>query len=402
MIKIAIVANFCDALDGSKLGRFIYLAEMLSDTGRYDVELITSNFIHLSKEHRKFEDSSLYKSKITLCQEPGYVSHKGLNRLLSHRKWGKAVVKHIKSRERPDIIYCAIPSLTAAHDLALYCKKHNIKFVIDIQDLWPEAIFMLADNPLIRAITWPMKKFVDIAYKNADAIIAVSDTYANRAKIVNKKNAKTLPVFLGNDGGRFKLAARDLVITRSEALTIGYIGTISYSYDIACVIDSIKILNETGKYPHIKFLVMGDGPLKSQFTQYASMQNVDCEFTGMLMYEDMVKRLCNCDILVNPIVKGAAQSITNKVGDYALSGKPVINTQESPEYRCLIDSYGCGINCMPGDPNDVAKSIGYLINNPDLRKRMGEKSLLLGLQKFDRRKTYLEIVHLLDEISNQI
>ena len=78
---------------------------------------------------------------------------------------------------------------------------------------------------------------------------------------------------------------------------------------------------------------------------YADQKKVLASFMGRKSYEEMVGIMCSCDLVVNPIVKGAAQSITNKVGDYALSGLAVINTQENPEYRELIEQYGCGINC---------------------------------------------------------
>lgn len=398
MKKIIIVENFCSRLDGSTHSRFLYLAEMLSATGRYDVEFIASDFVHLEKKHINLKKDLGYKSKITLCHEPGYISHTGPKRLFSHYKWGKSVLQHIKSGEKPDIIYCAIPSLTAAHDLALYCKKVGIKFIIDVQDLWPEAIFMLADNKLVHYLTLPMAKFIDVAYKNADAIVAVSQTYANRAKQVNMRKAQTLPVFLGNDGKVFYDARDSFISNEKKVFTVGYIGTISYSYDIACVINAIKILNDTNKYDPIKFLVMGEGPLKEQFIKQAEELDVDCEFTGMLPYKEMVGRLCNCDILVNPIIKGAAQSITNKVGDYALAGLPVVNTQECIEYRELIDNYHCGINCVPGDSESMADAISILIKDPDLRKTMGLNSAKLGSEKFDRRTSYLEIIKLIDNI----
>ena len=72
---------------------------------------------------------------------------------------------------------------------------------------------------------------------------------------------------------------------------------------------------------------MGDGPLKEEFENYAEEKKVDCQFTGRLEYEKMVGLLCSCDIAVNPIKKGSAGSIINKVGDYAAAGLPVINTK---------------------------------------------------------------------------
>ena len=84
--------------------------------------------------------------------------------------------------------------------------------------------------------------------------------------------------------------------------------------------------------------------LKEEFEKYAKDNNVNSEFLGRLDYEEMVGYLCACNIAVNPISKGAAQSIINKVGDYAAAGLPVINTQESVEYRKLVEDYQIGFN----------------------------------------------------------
>lgn len=69
------------------------------------------------------------------------------------------------------------------------------------------------------------------------------------------------------------------------------------------------------------------------------MQNekeIYAEFTGRLSYEKMVGLLCSCDIVVNPINKGAAQSITNKVGDYALSGFLLLIHKNVRSIVCLL------------------------------------------------------------------
>ena len=81
---------------------------------------------------------------------------------------------------------------------------------------------------------------------------------------------------------------------------------------------------------------MGNGPLQEVFEAYGKEKEVNCDFTGRLSYGEMVGKLCSCDIAVNPIRAGSAGSIINKVGDYAASGLPVINTQESVEYRKLV------------------------------------------------------------------
>lgn len=60
--------------------------------------------------------------------------------------------------------------------------------MIDIQDIWPEAFKMVFNVPIISdLIFYPMKKMADYIYSRADSIVAVSDTYADRASTVNKE-----------------------------------------------------------------------------------------------------------------------------------------------------------------------------------------------------------------------
>ena len=392
MKRIVIVANFCRDFDGKVDGRFLYLAEMLSEQG-IDVELITSDFSHATKKFKEVPVSG-YKSKLTYCHEPGYIKHTGLKRLYSHFIWGINIYKYIKRITKPDIIYCAIPSLTAPFLLAHYCRKNNIEFVIDVQDLWPEATFMLIKNPILRKLLLPMKWYVDHAYSNEDKVIAVSQTYINRVLQVNHKLKSGISVYLGNNGAVFDHAKLKYAILRNDQeFWVCYIGTHSYSYDLKLIIDAIAVINKKKNVTKkIRFVTIGDGPLRMEFKNYADQKNVLSSFMGRKPYEEMVGIMCSCDLVVNPITKGSAASIINKVGDYALSGLAVINTQESQEYRNIIDEYNCGINCENGDVDQVADAIVLLMNDEGLRLRMGRAARRLGCERFDRRVTYQKIV----------
>lgn len=59
--------------------------------------------------------------------------------------------------------------------------------------------------------------------------------------------------------------------------------------------------------------------------------------------------MCSCDFLFNPILKDVVQSITNKVGNYALAALPIISAEECQEYCDLVDEYHCEFNCEAGE-----------------------------------------------------
>ena len=299
----------------------------------------------------------------------------------------------------PDVVYVAIPSLTVAREAADYCKKHGSKYIIDIQDIWPEAFQMVAPcivSPCFAPFAW----YVNYAYKAADLVVAVSDTYRDRGLSVNDKDSKGLTIYIGNDGGTFDEGRESCKVEKPEnEIWLAYIGTMGHSYDLKCVIDAVKIVNERGNMKQtVKFVAMGRGPLLEEFKAYAEKANIAHEFTGALPYKQMVGKMCSCDVVMNCINKGAAQSVTNKVGDYALSGLPVINTQENLEYRGLVEEYQCGINCDCGNAEQVADAIERLAKDKDLRDRMGANARKLGVERFDRRISYLKIIEAIEKI----
>ncbi len=399
MKNIAIITQYVSMPGEKSNGRFRYISNLLADAN-YKVELITTNFSHRDKKHRTYVEDieKRIQYKFTMLDEPGYKKNISLKRFYSHYVFAQNLKKYLKTLENIDCLYCAIPSLSAAKVVAKFAKKNNIRFVIDIQDLWPEAFKMVFNVPLISDILfYPMKKVADYVYKSADDIVAVSETYLNRALKINKIAKNKISIFLGTDLDYFDKSHNEHeMITFDNVFRIAYIGTLGNSYDIKCVIDAIKILKDKG-INNILFEIIGSGPLKIEFEKYAKQKGVNCEFTGRLNYEEMVGYLCICDIAVNPIKKDSAASIINKVGDYAAAGIPVLNTQESIEYKKLVEDYQIGYNIENGNSEDLAEAIEYLYKNEDLRKKLGKNNRRLAEEKFDRKITYLKIKEIFEK-----
>ncbi len=387
-MDIVIISEFCEDFSEADNDRFFYLSKMLAKD--HDVELIVSAFRHTTKRHR-YAPVKEWPFKITFIYEPGYPRNVCLKRFYSHQVWGRNVEKYLKKRKKPDVVYSAVPGLTAANLAAKYCEKENIRFVIDIQDLWPEAFQMIVNVPVLSGIAFsPFKALADGIYKRADAICAVSDTYCKRAARVNKKVKETTTVFLGTELATFDRYAAEAPILekKDKEVWLAYCGTLGSSYDLTCVIDALSLVNE----PRLRFIVMGDGPKKEEFEAYAKEKKVNASFVGRLKYNEMCSLLTACDITVNPIAHMAAQSIINKHADYAASGLPVVSTQESEEYRKLIDSYYMGFNCRNNDSDDLARKLKVLVNDKDMRRQMGANARRCAEERFDRSATYKHLV----------
>lgn len=397
-MDIVIVSQYLrniENLNGNN-SRFVYLAKMLSEDVGNQVEIITSTFLH--GEKRQIERVEQKKEfKITPIFEPGYPKNVCLKRFYSHGVLARNINVYLKERKKPDCIYCAIPSLDVAKVVAEYCRKNSVRFIIDIQDLWPEAFKMVFNIPVISDLVFkPMEKVANKIYAQADEIIAVSKTYCERALRVNKKCRGANTVFLGTKLEDFDKNSKGECSIRidEKKLKLAYCGTLGRSYDLTCVIDALKILKNFGiQIP--QFIVMGDGLRRNEFEEYAKKQGIDVIFTGRLEYSEMCSLLCRCNMVVNPIIGGSAASIINKHADYAACGLPVLNTQESKDYCDLIDDYSMGYNCMNGNPEDLSEKMRLLINNDELRLQMGKNARRCAEEKFDRGKTYSDILNII-------
>ncbi len=368
--------------------RFVYLAKLLEGK-HHDVEIVTSDFMHSPKTHAQ-KVGSLGTIKITALHEIGYSRNVCLKRFRSHKQLAKNIRNYLTERKKPDLIYAAIPSLDVAEAAAEYCRENGVRFVVDIQDLWPEAFKMVLRVPVVSDIVFkPMEKQANKIYAEADEIVAVSKTYAERGMSANKKCKLPIVACLGTDKEEFDSYSEGSAV-KAEGITIAYIGSMAESYDLISVIDAIAKLDIDTP---VKLLAMGEGTLRNSFIEYANKKGINAEFTGRLPYPQMVERLVLCDIAVNPIRKGSAGSVINKVGDYAMAGLPVVNTQECEEYRDLLNQYGAGINCECENSDEITEALERLISDDGLRCQMAQNSRKLGTEYFDRNNAYQKLVN---------
>lgn len=395
-MKLLIISNYWHFKNEKSSSRYNSIAEM-SAARNIDVELLTSSFYHTQKKQRNYEIECLYKA--TLINEPSYSKNITIKRIISHRLFANRVIKHLKKlKEKPDVIYLFVPPTGLAKKVVKFANAHNIKVIIDVLDLWPEAFEMVLPKPLSKLLL-PMKKDVEYAYKNADAIVAVSKGYSQRAAAVNKNTSTGTAVYIGTDLSVFDKNAQNAseLGGKLRPITMAYIGMLGKSYDLITVMKAMKELIDDN-FDKVEFLVMGSGPMQEKFEEYATNNDLPVRFTGRLSYEEMVKMLVKCDFGVNVLQGKAAQSIINKHADYLSAGIPVINIQKDTEFSDLLSENNAGIVCPVGDISTLKNAIKELAENKELRDAMGKNSRKLAEKYFDRNITYGKIINLIEEL----
>ena len=404
MKKIAVISMGVKLDNEKGYSRFRYIGDFLSDAG-YQVDLITTTFQHWEKAQRKLDEIKKedYKFNLKFIYEPGYKKNIDLRRIHSHRIAAKNLTKLLEQEGDYDLIYCEIPPNDVALAAAEYAKKKGIPFVPDVNDLWPEAMHMVLDIPVISNILfYPLQRDAEKVYSLVSGIIGTSDEYRDRPLKNQMLHVPKKTVYVGNEITEFDAGVKEYsseIEKKEGEFWISYAGTIGTSYDIKTMVLAGKELLNRGK-DQMKIKILGGGPLKEELETLEKEQDcTNVEFVGYAPYPKMAAYLAKSDILVNSFVKKAPQSIVTKIGDYLAAGRPMINTCMSPEFREKVEKDGFGINIMPEDVTILADAIEKLYEDNAGREEMGRKARKIAEEQFDRPESYKKIIELIEELT---
>ena len=301
-----------------------------------------------------------------------------------------------------DLIYAEIPPNNVALTAAEYAYKRGIPFIADVNDLWPEAMRMVIDIPVLSTVLfYPLQREAEKVYKLASGVIGTSDEYRERPFLRRKRDIPKKTVYVGNELQVFDEGFeenKDSVVKGADEFWVSYAGTIGTSYDIRTMVLAAEVLKKRG-ITNIRFKILGDGPMREELEGLAEARKADhVEFVGYVAYDRMAAYLVKSDLLVNSFVRKAPQSIVTKIGDYLAAGKPMINTCMSPEFRNKVEQDGFGINIIPEDAKGLADAVEALYKDPERCREMGERARQIAEEQFDRPKSYREILKMAEEL----
>jgi len=377
-MNIVIVAPFCSLVGEPYFNRFRFLAEMMSENHR--VSLVTSSFFHAQKCQRACPRPGEQQYEIVLIDEPGYATNISLGRIWSHARFVsnfKRWANGFFARQDVDLVYSAYPLLATNIFLGRLKCQYDFKLVIDVQDVWPEAISSAI--PLVKRLPRsiiPFSRKADRAYRAADQLIAVSETYLARASSANPRAAASV-LYIGADVSLIeRIAAKPL--PRDE-VHFAYIGSVGHSYDIRTLIEAFNQFRQENL--NFRLHIMGDGVGVEELRKRASPS---ITFYGFLPYETMIAMAKSVDFFINPIKNSAMQSVTNKLSDYFVLGKPVISSQACNEVKGLLE-------LIPSE-NYQAGSVDSL--RAAIKRLRGRDLNCDGrlARMFDRRRSYAEMI----------
>jgi glycosyltransferase involved in cell wall biosynthesis len=120
--------------------------------------------------------------------------------------------------------------------------------------------------------------------------------------------------------------------------------------------------------PQICTLIAGSGPLRSTLEETAHLYRLDSRVKFLGHRDDVPRLLAAADILVLPSLY---EGLPNVVLEAMLFKKPVVATAAPGTTEVVVDGQ-TGLLVPVHGPPKLAKAIRTLVDDPDLRQRLGE------------------------------
>lgn len=272
-----------------------------------------------------------------------------------------------------DVIHAANPPDTFALVAAPF-KLLGKRFVYDHHDLAPEmyyARFQGQGNQLVyRTLSW----FEVLSCRLADHVIATNQSY--KALEMARSGVPEERITIVRNGPeieRFASAKADPSLRPEGKSVIAFAGIMGYQDGVDYLIRALRHLaHDLGRRDFLCYLMGGRGEardeLKAMVSEFGLEEHV--QFTGWLSDDDWVRYLASVDICVAPDPSNpfTDRSTMMKIAEYMAAGRPVV-AFDLPEHR--FTAREAALYVRPNDEMEYARAIALLMDDPDLRERMG-------------------------------
>jgi glycosyltransferase involved in cell wall biosynthesis len=230
--------------------------------------------------------------------------------------------------------------------------------------------------------------------KQAKEITATSRYLARKTATLSPNGKKIHVIPFGIDCSTFQRLQKRLT---KKKVRIGFIKSLAPKYGPDYLLKAFAEVLK--KFPEVHLIMVGHGSMDNYLRQLAAELNIEkhITFTGYWQYKEIPKILSKLDIFVMP-------SVEETFGVAALEAQameiPVVATKVGGVPEAVLDGK-TGILVEPKNVGQLASAIKRLIENPDLRKRMGKNGRHYVLEYYNIadnvvlfEKLYKEISHL--------
>jgi colanic acid biosynthesis glycosyl transferase WcaI len=333
---------------------------------------------------------------VQLTRVPLHTSHDGsaIGRVLNYASFAaSATLYGIFFARKADLIYVYHPPITAGMAAALIGLFRRTRFVLDVQDLWPDTLRSTGMLNNERLLGWAAKA-CDWTYRRASHIVVLSPGFhaALRARGVPAQKLTTIYNWCDEAAMREAAPASIDLAPLDGRFNVVFAGNMGKAQALDAVIRAATMV--AGQDRWVQFVLVGGGVEVEALKALARELGADnVLFLPRLPMAEIGSVLARADVLLVHLKDDALFKITipSKTQAYMAVGKPILMAVGG-DAADLVAEAGAGAVARPEDPASIAAAVLQLARlSAQQRADMGARaaqfyrdnlSLDIGAKKF--------------------
>lgn len=286
-------------------------------------------------------------------------------RMLNYLTWMVSSIQATWLAPACDVLYVWHPPLTVGVSAWIIAKLKRIKYVYDVQDLWPESALASGlmspgrlVNFLYRLADWVYARAPKIFVVSRAAAVHLQERGVDAAKIAVAQHWVDTSAFYGG-------SSRDIRVEFgwTGRFVLMFAGNLGMVQGLETIIEAAALV--PASVP-AHFVFVGDGadrPRLEQLVHERRLGNV--QFVGRHPAAEMPDFLRAADgLLVHLRPSGIAEhAIPTKILSYLAAGRPIVCAAGGASADLVRES-GAGLTVAPGDPAALARAVARLATMP--------------------------------------
>ena len=286
-----------------------------------------------------------------------------------------------------DVILCESPPLFLGYS-AMYLKRtKKAKLIFNVSDLWPES----AEKLGVVSNKWMLKLAYRLEEKLYKQSVLVTGQTQGICNNINQRFPEVKTYWLPNgvdvsyyNPTTIKSNWRKENGFNEEDVLFLYAGIIGLAQGLEIILKAAeKLKNQT----HIKFILLGSGPVKQELQDYQKTHQLNNVFFFEAVQKiEMPAILKAIDVSIIPLRKlelflGA---IPSKIFESLAMEKPIILCVDGEARELFVNQGKCAVYSEPENVEDLVANIQLLVTDFKLRKQLGENGRTYVQEYFNR------------------
>ncbi|MBI5228393.1 glycosyltransferase [Candidatus Micrarchaeota archaeon] len=281
-------------------------------------------------------------------------------------------VSDLLKKENPDLVHSHAPVLLALQGV-IAAKQHNLPCIITYHTHFPDYVPHLLNRKLPSFLkelsNYTVKKLIKHAFTMADIVTAPTQKLVDELNSYGLKNA--LLLLNGIEFSKFDCTADQIRAFRRKynpknKKTIVYVGRISFEKRIDQLIHAFSLVEA----PDRILLIVGGGPYVSEFRKLAHALGIkNIVFTGFVPSSELGAAYRSADVFVSA---SDSETFGLTFVEAMHCRIPVIAARKLGPIE-VIEHGKTGLLIRPGDIPRFAKAMEKLLEDDDLRSKMGKE-----------------------------